>query len=93
MITLKGASFSLLLFALAMDLFNHLLGSEGCNVDGTVGSNPFTSLVDSMFETQFLSGGGAQAQFQSSSDGVYFAEDAGGQSNAMSVMQVWKILM
>lgn len=78
-------------FVLAMDLFNHLLGSEGCNVDGTVGSNPFTSLVDNMFETQFLSGGGAQ--FQSSSDGVYFAEDAGDQSNTMSAMQVWKLLM
>eukprot|EP01032_Pedospumella_encystans_P015555 gene15555-17782_t len=67
-----------------MDLFNHLLGAEGCNVDGTVGSNPFTSLVDNMFETQFLSGG---AQFQSSSDGVYFAEEGGGQSITANAMQ------
>jgi len=85
----QGKVHHFLVFVLAMDLFNHLLGSEGCNVDGTVGSNPFTSLVDNMFETQFLSGG---AQLQSSSDGVYFAEDAGGQSNTMSAMQVWNPL-
>ncbi len=61
-----------------MDLFNHILGSEGCNVDGTTGSNPFTSLVEGVFENQFSSMG-----FQSSAaDGVYFVEEPVGDVNA-----------
>lgn len=68
-----------------MDLFNHLLGTEGCNVDGTVGSNPFTSLVNNVFETQFLSDSGS---FQSASDGVYFAEDGTSEGIATGPMQV-----
>ena len=35
-----------------MDFFDHLLGAEGCNVDGTVGSNPFTSMIDAAFSNQ-----------------------------------------
>lgn len=54
-----------------MDLFNHLLGTEGCNVDGTVGSNPFTAFVDNVFDSQF-SGGMEGGQTNS----VMFASDA-----------------
>ena len=72
-------------FIKEMDLFNHLLGSEGCNVDGTVGSNPFTSLVDNVFENQFVSGPG----FQSSGDGgVYFVDEAVANNGAANASQV-----
>lgn len=72
-----------------MDLFNHLLGSEGCNVDGTVGSNPFTSLVDNVFENQFVSGPG----FQSSGDGgVYYVEESAANNGAVNATQVYTVI-
>jgi hypothetical protein len=36
-----------------MDFVGHILGSEGCNVDGTIGSNPLTAFVNQAFETSF----------------------------------------
>lgn len=63
-----------------MDLFNHLLGAEGCNADGAVGSNPFTAFVDNVFDSQF-SGGmeGAQANH------VYFAQDSSDTGNVATM--------
>lgn len=36
-----------------MDFFQHFLGAEGCNVDGTIGNNPLTSFVDGVFDNHF----------------------------------------
>jgi hypothetical protein len=57
-----------------MDLLGHLLGSEGCNVDGSIGSNPFTSLVDHVFESNFADFGQMPAEnavFVEESMGMY----------------------
>jgi hypothetical protein len=35
-----------------MNFFDHLLGAEGCSVDGTTSSNPFTSMIDAAFSNQ-----------------------------------------
>lgn len=35
-----------------MNFFDHLLGAEGCSVDGTASSNPFTSMIDAAFSNQ-----------------------------------------
>jgi hypothetical protein len=33
-----------------MEFIDHMLGSEGCNVDGTISANPFTSFMQQVFE-------------------------------------------
>ena len=35
-----------------MEFLDHLLGAEGCNVDGTVNRNPFTAMMEQVFENQ-----------------------------------------
>jgi hypothetical protein len=54
-----------------MDLLGHLLGSEGCNVDGSIGNNPFTSLVDHVFDSSFADIGG-----QMPADNAVFVEES-----------------
>jgi hypothetical protein len=53
-----------------MDLLGHLFGSEGCNVDGSIGSNPFTSLVDHVFDSNFTDFG------QMPADNAVFVEES-----------------
>lgn len=35
-----------------MNFFDHLLGAEGCSMDGTASGNPFTSMIDAAFSNQ-----------------------------------------
>ena len=43
-----------------MDFLGQILGADGCNVDGTTGRNPFTSMVEHAFDSGFSEvGGGA----------------------------------
>lgn len=50
-----------------MNFFDHLLGAEGCSVDGTASSNPFTSMIDAVFSNQH--------------DGGYFVDSSGSSNN------------
>lgn len=47
-----------------MDLLNGLLGTDGCNVDGTVSRNPLTSFVDQAFNNQFVGESTGQSNFE-----------------------------
>jgi hypothetical protein len=38
-----------------MSFLDNLLGSNGCNIDGTVTRNPFTAFTDKIFDTQMVS--------------------------------------
>lgn len=56
-----------------MDLLGHLIGSEGCNVDGTVGANPFTAFVDQAFAGNF---GSDAFGFTEDGSSVVFADES-----------------
>ena len=36
-----------------MEFLDHVLGAEGCNVDGTANRNPFTAMMEQVFEQQY----------------------------------------
>lgn len=41
-----------------MDLLDSILGTNGCNVDGSISRNPLTQLIDSVFDNPLLTGEG-----------------------------------
>jgi tetratricopeptide (TPR) repeat protein len=43
-----------------MDLLDSILGTSGCNVDGSISRNPLTQFIDSVFDNPMLSGGSNQ---------------------------------
>ncbi len=59
------------------DMMNGLFGATGCNPDGTVGQNAFTSMADQMMEAHFFDTSSAANAMGMGIDGnVVFVESA-----------------
>ena len=60
---------------------NGLFGANGCNPDGSIGQNAFTSMADRMMDSHFLS---SDTMAGVPNGGVMFVEDPSFQSPMMA---------